>query len=243
MPDSEKISQSDRGLIDLRTLVLGGEFPANARLPETALAKRLGISRTPLRHAMARLVDEGLLERNETGGCRVATFTMADIIDAIEIRGVMEGTAARRAAERGISPEQSAAGHALLDDIDVALANTNQPDFDSYVLLNASFHDLISTLPGSAVIKREVDRASSLPLASPSAFLKGQELIPDFKASLQVAQSQHRSIFDAIESREGTRAEAIAREHARLASKNAKFITQERPNLVDRVPGLALVSN
>jgi len=243
MVESEKLSQADKGLRALRTLVLSGEFPANARLPEVALAKRLDISRTPLREAMARLVEEGLLERNETGGCRVATFTMNDIMDAIEIRGVMEGTAARMAAERGINADQVNEGHSILNGIDKALSDAANPDFEKYVLLNARFHELLSQLAGSAMIKREVDRAQRLPLASPSAFLNGQELIPDFKASLAVAQSQHWAIFEAIENREGARAESMAREHARVAHKNVKYITQEKPGLVNRVPGLALVES
>ena len=97
----ERNAQSMRALMDLRALILDGAFPANTRLPETQLAERLGLSRTPLRQAMDRLVEEGLLDRIETGGCRVASFTPRDIVDSIELRGVMEGTAARLAAERG----------------------------------------------------------------------------------------------------------------------------------------------
>lgn len=244
MTESEKISQAEKGLMALRTLVLSGEFAADARLPELALAERFGISRTPLRQAMARLVEEGLLKRGQTGGCRVATFTMSDIVDAIEIRGVMEGTAARLAAERGISSAQLDQGHALLAKLDIAVsaADSSQLDFDSYVRFNAQFHALLAELSGSATVRREVERATRLPLASPSAFLKGQELVPDFKASLVGAQIQHRSIFEAIEHREGGRAEFLTREHARLANKNFNYITRDKPNWVDRVPGLALVA-
>ena len=86
---SDRKTQFDKALLGLRSLVMSGEFAASARLPEVALAERLGISRTPLRQAMDRLVAEGLLERIETGGCRVARFTIEDVIDAIEIRGVI----------------------------------------------------------------------------------------------------------------------------------------------------------
>ena len=98
MSDLERQSQFEKALSGLRSLVLSGEFEANSRLPETALADRLGISRTPLRQAMDRLIAEGLLERLESGGCRVASFSVTDVIDSIELRGVLEGTAARLAA-------------------------------------------------------------------------------------------------------------------------------------------------
>jgi GntR family transcriptional regulator of vanillate catabolism len=242
MAAGERKSQFEKALMGLRALVLSGEFNAKARLPEIALSERLGISRTPLRQAMDRLVEEGLLERIETGGCRVVNLTMDDIIDAIEIRGVIEGTAARLAAERGMVPELAAQCRVVLDRLDRAVSGSETLDFDAYVRANAEFHDLIARLSGSAVVAREAQRAARLPLASPSAFLQGQELIPDFRDSLKLAQVQHRALFEAIEARESARAEALAREHARLARKNLNFVTQAKPSLIDKVPGLALVA-
>lgn len=235
-------NQFEKALLELRSLILGGAFEANVRLPETALAERLEISRTPLRQAMDRLIDEGLLERIATGGCKVASFTVNDIIDAIEIRGVIEGTAARLAAERGAEPRLMALAELELDAIDVALARPGGLDFGAYVRHNAAFHALLSRLAGSPVIEREVERATRLPLASPSAFLQGQDVIPDFRQSLTRAQHQHREIFSAIRNREGSRAEALAREHARLARENLEYVMRSDPSLVDMVPGLALVS-
>lgn len=240
--DPARMTQFSKALLELRLLVLNGEFEAKSRLPETALAERLGISRTPLRQAMARLVEEGLLERLETGGCRVASFTMDDIIDAIEIRGVMEGTAARLAAEREPDPGLVDECRQVVDDLDDVVFGATEPDFSRYVPLNARFHQLVAEMSGSRLVRREVERATRLPLASPSGFLQGQELIPDFRASLKHAQVQHEAIFDAIINREGTRAEALAREHARLARKNLDYVMNTDPSLAERVPGMALVS-
>lgn len=240
MDRQERSAQSARALMELRGLILQGDFAAGDRLAETALADRLGLSRTPLRQAMERLVDEGLLERIDTGGCRVARFTLEDIIDAIELRGVLEGTAARLAAERGISDADAEAMQALLDQLDAAVAPPL--DFDTYVTLNTRFHQQLAQLCGSAIVRREVERANRLPAASPTAFLQGQELIPDFRESLTRAQRQHRAIFNAIKAREGARAEALAREHARLARTNLEYVMNEDPSLAARVPGLALVA-
>lgn len=243
MGETERVSQVEKAVFGLRSLVLEGAFAPNARLPEVALSERLGISRTPLRQAMDRLIAEGLLDRIKSGGCKVASFNLTDIRDALELRGVIEGTAARLAAERGADADLLRDAEAVLDQIDVAVADAAHVDVDAYFRLNARFHELLSHLAGSDVIAREIARICSLPLASPSAFLRSQELVPDFTISLIRAQGQHRAILEAIRDREGTRAEAITREHARLAQKNLDFVTEISPHLANRVPGLALVSS
>ncbi|MDU8944674.1 GntR family transcriptional regulator [Ovoidimarina sediminis] len=242
MGDADRISQVQKATLGLRGMIMSGEFGAGARLPEVALSERLGISRTPLRQAMDRLESEGLLERMPSGGCRVASFDLDDINDAIELRGVVEGTAARLAAERGADPELMTAAEQVLNEIDIAVSDPDSVDFDAYVGLNARFHEILAGLAGSAVIRREAERISNLPLASPSAFLRGQEVIPDFNASLIRAQGQHKAILEAISNREGARAEALAREHARLARLNFAFLKDADPRLATRIPGLALVT-
>ena len=234
-------SQFDKGLGALRTLVLEGDFAPHDRLSETMLADRLGISRTPLRQAIDRLVEEGLLERLQSGGCRVAKFTMADIVDSIELRGVLEGMAVRLAAERGVSDAMADECRRVLDALSEAVFTPETPDFSRYVPLNQEFHDLMGQLCGSSIVERELSRAYRLPVASPTAFLGGQELIPDFQESLRRAQRQHMNIFEAIMNGEGTRAEALAREHARLARVNLAYIANEKPKLAERIPGLSLV--
>jgi len=93
-----------RARIEVRERILRGDLPGGTRLFEVALAEDLGISRTPVREAMSRLVEEGLLERVRGGGFTVRRFALADVIDTIELRGVLEGTAARLGAERGLAP-------------------------------------------------------------------------------------------------------------------------------------------
>jgi len=234
-------SQYEKGISELRSMILNGDFAPQERLSETMLAELLEISRTPLRQAIDRLLEEGLLERRPSGGTMVARITMQDIVDAIELRGVLEGTAARFAAERGISTAKIAEGNEILGELDEAVFSGSSPDFSCYVPLNLDFHIFLSKISGSSIMEREVDRAYRLPVASPTAFLGGQELIPDFQASLRRAQRQHRAIFDAIVLREGTRAQALTIEHARLARENLEYITKENPKLAEHVPGLALI--
>src|SRR6185369_13999503 len=96
----EFVSQTGRTLLTLREMLLKGEFAPGERLSELALVARLNVSRTPIRLALDRLSHEGLLEASPSGGFIVCEFTLADIWDALDMRGVLEGTAARLAAER-----------------------------------------------------------------------------------------------------------------------------------------------
>ncbi|MBL0935248.1 MAG: GntR family transcriptional regulator [Rhizobiaceae bacterium] len=241
--EKRRDSQALKALLGVRQLVLGGSVQPGQRLSEIGLSEQLEISRTPLRAALARLEQEGLLEPLPSGGYTVRAFTLADVIDAIELRGVLEGTAARLAAERGVAPERLKAIRDLVDELDTCFRDRPEDMlFDQYVELNTEFHAMLAGLAGSETMRREVERAMHLPFASPSAFLENQADVLAFRRSLTHAQRQHRDIVEAIAMREGARAEALGREHARLARKNLDFVVGEAPNLIGRVPGLSLIA-
>ncbi|UUX49241.1 GntR family transcriptional regulator [Nisaea acidiphila] len=235
-------TQSQRALDGIRELLFSGVYAPGSRLSEPAIAERLQLSRTPVRAALARLEQEGVVDAIPSGGFAVRTFAPADILDAIELRGVLEGTAARLAAERGIAPSLSQALKKVLAEIDELLQASNYAlDHERYLDCNAAFHDLIKEASGSSVIGREIDRLVSLPFASPNALLMVQRELPEFHASLQFAQAQHKALLEAIELREGTRAEALAREHARLARRNLE-VAMNDDRIKARYPALTLVT-
>ena len=241
MSDPRGSTHTKRATYELRQRIVQGEFAGGTRLYEVALAEDLNISRTPVREAMSRLAEEGLLERAPGGGFTVRSFTYRDAIDAIELRGVLEGTAARIAAEQGVPAEK-------LQDLKDIVARSETcfvpgnglMDFDRYSELNAMFHDRLADLCDSPIIQRELDRVKSLPFASPSAFVLGHGENAITQSTLVTAQAQHRAIVAAIEAREGARAEALAREHARIAREN---LAQNRAggDSVEFVPGFALI--
>jgi DNA-binding GntR family transcriptional regulator len=153
-----------RALIELRKKIISGELPGGMRLFEVPLAEDLKISRTPVREAMSRLAEEGLLDRVRGGGFVVRSFGVGDVIDAIELRGVMEGTAARLAAERGVEPEALASIREVVELLDQCFGTVpGEVDFDAYEALNARFHRELAGLCGSETVRREVERASRLP--------------------------------------------------------------------------------
>ena len=217
-------SQAVKAQLRLREMILAGELAAGARIAELAIVERLGVSRTPIRAALMRLEQEGLLDALPNGGYAVRTFSERDVSDAIEMRGTVEGLAARLAAERGVPPGVLAEARECLDGVDALLRQPALDDegFLQYVTLNQKFHNLLSDMAGSSVIARELERVVSLPFASPSGFVVVQANSPQSRDMLVVAQDQHRQVLDAIERREGARAEAIMREHSRLAQRNMR---------------------
>lgn len=235
-------SQTLRALLSLRELILGGELKPGERVSELPLVERLGVSRTPLRAALVRLEEEGLLEAIPTGGFAVRGFDERDLSTAIEVRGTLEGLAARLAAERGLAAEDLAPLADTVAALDALIARSpiTGDNFSDYVALNERFHATIVELADSRLLARQIERAVSLPFASASAFVMVQAALPEAQDLFTIAQDQHRCILQAIEAREGARAEALMREHARLARRNLELaLRSQRTRAL--VPGSELI--
>lgn len=223
-------SQTVRAQLQLRELVLSGELPAGVRIAELSIVERLGMSRTPIRAALVQLEQEGLLVALAHGGYAVASFSEREIADAIELRGSLEGLLARLAAERGAAPVVMGDARAALLEIDELLRRPMLTDeaFSIYVDANERFHARLAEMADSEVIARQLERVNRLPFASPSAFVIAQSSSADSRDMLVVAQSQHWQVLDAIERRESGRAEAIMREHSRIAQRNLRAAVNDR---------------
>ena len=235
-------SQAVKAQLRLREMILAGELPGGARIAELTIVEKLGVSRTPIRAALMRLEQEGLLEALSGGGYAVKTFSERDVAEAIELRGTIEGLSARIAAERGAAPVLINEARECLAQIDQLLARKALDDdgFSRYVHLNERFHALLSEMAGSTVIARELERVSSMPFASASGFVVVQANSPRARDMFIVAQHQHTQVLDAIERREGARAEAIMREHSRIAQRNLSEAVRGAEHL-DRMPSVRLI--
>lgn len=235
-------SQTLRAQMRLRELIIGGELPPGQRIAEVALVERIGVSRTPIRAALVRLAEEGLLEALPGGGFVVKHFSEADIHDAIELRGTLEGLAARLAAERGVPSLLLAQARACVDAIDAVLAapTLDESAFADYAAHNARLHELLTTMAGSALVQRQLGRVTALPFAGPNAFVRAMAEDARSRESLLVAQAQHRAVVEAIAAREGARAEALMREHARIAQGNLREVLRN-PRALPPIPGAGLI--
>ena len=234
-------TQITRALLRLRELILRGEFAAGDRVSELPLVERIGVSRTPLRLALAALEHEGLLRSLAGGGYVVREFTQADISDAIELRGVLEGTAARFAAERGATARQLRALRTINKGIERLLHRTDYESFVQYMDLNEDFHAKLLGLAHSPMLDRALEGIVSLPFASPSAFVLTDALLPESRMILVMAHGHHVALIESIERRQGSRAEGIAREHARIAIRNLEVVSDHREMLAS-LPGASLIA-
>jgi GntR family transcriptional regulator, vanillate catabolism transcriptional regulator len=233
-------SQTTKATLGLRELVFDGELAPGERVPEVGLAERLGVSRTPLRLALSTLAHEGLLEPLRGGGFVVRSFTRRDVADAIELRGVLEGTAARFAAERLASPAELAPLEEAAEELESVVAELTPETLVRYVELNDAYHAGIVELAKSETLRRAVANVSLLPFAAPGALLMSHASLRRSREILVVAQHQHQVLIAAVRAGHGTRAEEVAREHARLAQLNLDLVLEDHRAL-ERLPGALLL--
>lgn len=236
------MSRTTKAVVGIREMILHGELAPGAHLLELGLVERLGVSRTPVRAALTQLAQEGLLQKLPGGGYAVRTFTQRDILEAVEVRGTIEGLAARLAAERGVSALALDKLRVSIAQIDELLEHPTETsdDIDRYLECNGAFHRQLIALTESFVVARMIDHIVTLPFASPNAFVLAQwELGQEWKVFF-AAQEHHKGIVEAIQHREGARAEALAREHARLSMRTLRAVS-ENPSLLHQVPVSKLI--
>jgi len=233
--DSRSSSQTARATLALREMLVQGRFRPGERIREVPLAAELKVSRIPLHLALERLAHEGFLEIRPTRGFVVQGFSTDDIYDAIELRGLLEGAAARLATERLLDPgELEPMQEASREILNLVRSRKLGIDaFSRYIELNARFHRALLDLSRSRMLVRAVEQACSLPFASPSAFLNRQYISPELHDIFLISADQHCAIVEAIANREGMRAEVLTREHARIARRNLDNALKHREQLKD----------
>jgi GntR family transcriptional regulator of vanillate catabolism len=234
-------TQITRALLRLRELIFNGEFAPGERMSELPLVERLGVSRTPLRLALAELEHEGLLRGLPGGGYVVREFTQGDVRDAVELRGVLEGTAVRFAAERGASARDLRALRATNETIGKLVHRADYESFERYLDLNQTFHARLMKMARSPLLERALEGIVSLPFANPNAFVLAEAELPASRDILIIAHRHHEVLIEAIERRQSARGEAMAREHARLSLTNLEIVVEHR-HVLERLPGAALIA-
>lgn len=225
-PKMDPIEQfSDTDAVDsisvltaLRQCIVKGRYSAGERLTEMAVAQALGVSRTPVRLAFRTLAQEGLLQMAGKRGYLVREFSAIDVAYAVEVRGALEGLAARHLAEHGMSAEvrQNLLACLLAGEQVVAPERLSEEGIGAWSRLNARFHSTIVQAMGSRVIADAIARNDHLPFASADSIVIDHELLGRERDKLRIAQLQHRLVFDALERRESARVEALMREHAQV---------------------------
>ena len=137
-----KAAASDQAYDRIRHDIVNGVLKEHERLTEQALAKRLGLSRTPVREAISRLVHEGFIERQGGYSTRVARFSNDETEQIFQLRLLLEGYAARRAATLA-TDEQIDTLRKLAAAMSACTPPKSTEDYDSIARANEAFHRTI----------------------------------------------------------------------------------------------------
>ena len=194
------ISRSEHAYRQLRDLLVNGDYRPNERLVETELAERLHISRTPIRDALQRLVDQGMIESRNRGWI-VREHTAREIREIFEARAALEGFATRLAAERATDEELKRISFILERDrpvLTLATENAVQHNDEFHaVIVGACRNDRIIDL-----IRRNHDFYFNYRVAH---LYTPDETTQSFIGHEQMAKH--------LIARDGPRAEIVARQH------------------------------
>jgi DNA-binding GntR family transcriptional regulator len=196
---------SEKAYQEIRRRLLAGEFKPGSRLSEQELSNECNVSRTPVREALRRLASEYFVSIQLNRGAFVIDWSREDIADMFEMRAMLEGFAARKAAER-VTPNQITKLKANIVKT-AQIIEENSPDFmNEFLRLNRIFHDTVFEAAGSPrlteIISRFVEQAVVVRTAS-------QYTIEDLRRSNQY----HTELMQAIAHHDGVLAETIMKGH------------------------------
>jgi DNA-binding GntR family transcriptional regulator len=214
-PDSP-LSARARVREDLRHLILSGEFKPGARLTQTALAKRFGVAQSVIRESLLELQLSGLVESVDNLGVFVADLDLNRLLQAYEVREVLEGLAARRATDHA-SRTDIATLTTLAHQIHQLGLDNNNPQRNA---LDRDFHHAIIRIAGNPILTKLTESYRML------------GMIIQASRDHDAIRSEHLAIVDAI----ATNRQGDAEHHARAHVARARRSIHEQMTKSDFVP-------
>ena len=196
----------------LKISILAGEFENGAELREIALAKKLGVSRTPVREALRQLEQEGLVEIYPNRGAYVKGITYKDVEDIFRIRARLEGLCAEMAV--------SSITHEQLDKLDEIILLSKfyeeKKDMEHLLKMDSQFHEVLFESCGSKMLEHQLKDYHQYVQKARLRSLKRQERA---KKSTQ----EHEEILLAIKDKDAKRADELATRHILNAIANIRL--------------------
>ena len=196
----------------LKNSILAGEFENGAELREIALAKKLGVSRTPVRESLRQLEQEGLVEIYPNRGAYVKGITYKDVEDIFRIRARLEGLCAEMAV--------SSITHEQLDKLDEIILLSKfyeeKKDMEHLLKMDSQFHEVLFESCGSKMLEHQLKDYHQYVQKARLRSLKRQERA---KKSTQ----EHEEILLAIKDRDAKRADELATRHILNAIANIRL--------------------
>lgn len=203
------MSSADAAYAALRDGIVSGEHPGGTRLKEEDLAGALGLSRTPVREALHRLHAEGLVTVEPRRGALVATWSAGELDEIFELRALVEGYGARRAATR-VTDAQVAHLEDLCDAMEEAAARSGGPDHDRIGELNSELHREVHRAASSRYVAGLLTSLVQMPLVMRTFHRYEPE-------ELARSMGHHRELVAALRARRPEWAEAVMHAHVEAA--------------------------
>lgn len=207
--DSKSPSLEEMVYLRLEEDILSGKLPRGKALGEVALAKRLGVSRTPIRGALHRLWEDGLVEILPNKGARVLGINAEDLIDIYKIRERLEGLASSLAATRVTKNDLSR----LTEVVENAEFSIGNNDVERIKELDTVFHSIIYEASGSRFLSRTLSELHK----KIKAYRKRSLGVP---GRLEKSAREHREILEAIKAGEASEADRLTSLHVQRALDN-----------------------
>ena len=208
-------SLEERVYGELEEALLSGEFKSGEALTELSLSEKLGVSRTPVRSAIHRLAEEGLIAITPNRGAVVIGVTEQDLIDIYKIRIRLEGLAAAMAATKMTDEEKKA----LAESVELAEFYIQKNDTEKLKELDTSFHGAIYRASGSRILCKILSELHR----NIKAYRKLSLTVP---GRLEKSVEEHREITDAILRSDAEEADRLTSLHVERALANLLIATK-----------------
>lgn len=192
--------------------IIAGEITHGTRLSDLDWSKKLNVSRTPVREAMRKLQQDGILVQLDRGGCEIRRMSPNDLRSLYRCRAVLESLAVREAMDRFSEKEAKKLGE-LIDETQAAL---DSQEFDRAFALNTRFHNVILELSNNTYLKHLLTDLRRMILFARSSLMIAahqSEISNSYAEHLHRVQVDHREILEAMIARDTDRAAARMQEH------------------------------
>lgn len=214
---------------DVRKMIMEGTLVAGEKISEVSVSQMLGVSRTPAKFALARLEMTGLIEKLPGRGYAVCNVDLEEMEQIIQLRGVLEGSAAGHMATHGMTDE---ARHAFVYSLSVSGAiikkgRATAQDIEDYQAVNTLFHETIMDLCGNDYIPKVYERIRHLPMAELGTVAANLDRLEGEFTRMSIGHAQHTIIYEAISRGDAMRAEMVMREHAHATLDYARLFVGE----------------
>lgn len=176
--------------LELKHKILTGEIVSQTRLMEIDLSEKMNVSRTPIREAIKRLADDGLVKVEPRRGAFVANISIKDMLDVFEVREDMEGFVAKLAAKR-ITGEEKEQLKEIAAEYEEAIEKAD--DKERIIELDEKFHNFIVKCSGNETLRELVNYVQELSL-------RFRYLYYDDFSLYESTAEQHNRIMEAINS-------------------------------------------